>query len=104
MSLYTLFVTVVGGVKPTRPVTALEVAAAVRPYIGKEYTVTIQSTQTPQQLADMVDTLLGVSPGQTFQETLIEAGSDRVLDNTKSLHENGVRNGDKVMYRFYVSM
>ncbi len=94
----------VGGVKPTRPVTALEIANAVSPYIGKEFNVTIQNNQTPQQLADMVDMLLGVSPGATFEETLIEVGSDAPLDKTKSLVENNVTDGDKVMYRFYIAL
>lgn len=104
MSLITLNVKVVGGVKPTRPVTALEVANAVAPYIGKEFNVTIQNNQTPQQLADMVDGLLGVSPGTTFNETLIEQSSGAVLDNNKSLQENGITDGEVVMYRFYIPL
>jgi hypothetical protein len=104
MSLITVNVKVVGGVKPTRPVTTMEIANAVAPYIGKEFAVTIQNNQTPQQLADMVDTLLGVSPGDTFEETLIEIGSDIYLDKTKTLEENGVDNNDSVLYRFFVSL
>jgi hypothetical protein len=104
MSLITLNVKVVGGVKPSRPVTAFEIASAVAPYIGKEFTVTIQNNQTPQQLADMVDILLGVSPGSTFQETLIEQSSGTVIDNNKSLDENGIKDGANVQYRFYISI
>jgi hypothetical protein len=102
MSLITVNVKVVGGVKPSRPVTAFEIAEAVAPYIGKEFNVTIQNNQTPQQLADMVDGLLGVSPGLTFQETLIEESSGIVLDNNKSLEENSIADGDSVQYRFYI--
>ena len=104
MSLITLNVKVVGGVKPTRKITPLEIANAVKPYIGKEFNVTVQSSQTPQQLADMVDGLLGVSPGTTFQETLIEQSSGAVLDNNKSLQENGIKDGQSVLYRFYVAL
>ena len=104
MSLITLNVKVVGGVKPKRAVTALEIANAVAPFIGKEFNVTIQNNQTPQQLADMIDGLLGVSPGSTFQETLIEESSGAVLDNNKSLQENGIKDGESVMYRFYVAL
>lgn len=104
MSLITLNVKVVGGVKPTHPVTALEIANAVKPYIGKEFNVTIQNSQTPQQLADMVDGLLGVTPGSTFQETLIEQSSGSVLDNSKSLAENGIKDGQSVQYRFYIAL
>lgn len=104
MSLITVNVKVVGGVRPSRPLTALEIANAVAPYIGKEFNVSIQTSQTPQQLADMVDTLLGVSPGETFNETLIELNDGRVLDNNKSLGSNGVKNGDVLQYRFYVAL
>jgi hypothetical protein len=104
MSLITLKVKVVGGVKPTRPVSAFEIAAAVAPYIGKEFTVTIQNNQTPQQLCDMIDTLLGVSPGSTFEETIMELSSGTVIDNTKTLEENGIKDGDNVQYRFYISL
>lgn len=104
MSLITVIVKVVGGVRPTRPVSALEIANAVSPYIGKEFNVSVQTSQTPQQLADMVDTLLGVSPGETFNETLIELSNGNVLDNTKSLLSNGVNNGDVLQYRFYVAL
>ena len=104
MSLITLNVKVVGGVRPTRYITPLEIANAVKPYIGKVFNVTIQNNQTPQQLADMVDGLLGVSPGTTFQETLIEQSSGAVLDNNKSLQENGIKDGQSVLYRFYVGL
>jgi hypothetical protein len=101
MSLITINVKVVGGVKPSRPISPFEIAQAVAPYIGKEFNVTIQNNQTPQQLADMVDVLLGVSPGSTFQETLIET-SGNVLDNQKSLEENGIADGSSLQYRFYI--
>jgi hypothetical protein len=104
MSLITLNVKVVGGVKPTRAVTAFEIANVVAPFIGKEFNVTIQNSQTPQQLADMVDGLLGISPGTTFQETLIEQNSGAVLDNNKSLQENGITDRETVMYRFYITL
>jgi uncharacterized ubiquitin-like protein YukD len=104
MSLITVSVKVVGGVRPSRPLTALEIANAVAPYIGKQFNVSIQESQTPQQLADMVDTLLGVSPGETFNETLIELNDGRVLDNNKSLGSNGIKNGDTLQYRFYVAL
>lgn len=104
MSLISVTVKVVGGVRPTRPVTSLEIANAVAPYLGKTFNVSVQNTQTPQQLADMVDTLLGVSPGETFDETLIELKDGKVLDNAKSLASNGIKDGDVLQYRFYVAL
>jgi hypothetical protein len=104
MSLITLNVNVAGGVRPQKPITPLEIATIMAPYLGKQFNVTIQSNQTPQQLADMVDGLLGVSPGSTFEETLIESDKEIVLDNTKTLEQNGVKNGDKIQYRFFLRM
>lgn len=104
MTLITLFVKTVGGVKPSRPVTPFEIANAVKPYLGKQFTVTIQDDKKPQDLADMIDELLGVSPGSTFAETLIEDGSDKACDNNKTLKENNIENGDKVLYRFFISI
>jgi hypothetical protein len=104
MTLITLFVKTVGGVKPSRPVTALEIATAIKPYLGKQFTVTIQDDKKPQDLADMIDELLGVSPGTTFNETLIEDGSTNVCDNNKTLKENNIENGDKVQYRFFIAL
>jgi hypothetical protein len=103
MSLITLNVNVVGGIRPKKPITPLEIANLVAPYLGKKFTVTIQSNQTPQQLANMVDELLGVSPGLTFEETLIEAQTNQVLDNSKTLQENGVTDGDNIQYRFFLN-
>ncbi len=102
MSLITLNINVVGGVRPKKAISPLEISKLVAPYLGKKFTVTIQSNQTPQQLANMVDELLGVSPGLTFEETLIEAPTKKVLDNTKTLQENGIKDGDSIQYRFFL--
>lgn len=100
MSLLSLNVTVVGSVRPNRSIKPLELAKLVQNYVGKKFTVSIQSTKTPQDLANMVDELLGVSPGQTFQETFIEEATGIVFDNTKSLDENKIYDGDNVNYKF----
>jgi hypothetical protein len=102
MSLLSLEVTVAGSVRPNKPITPLQIAKLVGPYVGKKFVVNIASNQTPQQLADMVDILLGLTPGQTFDETLIQAGGNRVLDKNMTLEENNLKNGDKIMYRFYI--
>jgi hypothetical protein len=104
MSLLSLNVKVIGSVCPSRTISAFELFNAVQPYLGKEFTVSIQSSKTPQDLADMVDVLLGVSPGQTFEETLIETNSGVVYDNKKSLEANGVKNGDNINYKFVLKL
>jgi hypothetical protein len=104
MSLLSLNVTVVGSVRPSGPVKPFDLAMAVVPYLGKEFTVSIQSSKTPQDLADMIDILLGVSPGETFEETLIETSTGIVYDNAKSLEANGIRDGAIVNYKFVLKM
>ena len=104
MSLLSLNVNVIGSVRPSGPITPMDLALAVRSYLGKEFTVSIQSSKTPQDLADMIDTLLGVSPGQTFEETLIETTTGAVYDNKKSLEENGITDGETVNYKFVLQL
>ena len=93
-------VTTVGTVRPTKPLTPLELAMAVQPYLNKTFQVTVEPTHTVQQLADAVDQLLGVDPAETFEEVLIEDGV--VLDKAKTLTDAGISNGDKVYYRFVI--
>lgn len=90
--------------RPSGPITPVDLANAVKPYLGKEFSISIQSSKTPQDLADMVDMLLGVSPGQTFQETLIEMTSGAVYDNKKTLEENGIKDGSNVNYKFVLQL
>jgi hypothetical protein len=93
-------VTTVGTVRPTKPLTPLELAKAVQPYLNKTFQVTVEPTHTVQQLADAVDQLMGVNPAETFEEVLIEDGA--VLDKSKTLAAAGISNGDKVSYRFVI--
>ena len=95
-------VTTVGTIRPTRPLTALEIVTAVKPYLNKTFVVTIEDSHTVQQLADAVDQLMGVDPTQTFEEVIIEAG--RILNNSTTLAAAGVRSGDKVTYRFVIAV
>jgi hypothetical protein len=104
MSLLSLNVKVIGSVRPSKAISSFDLYNAVKPYLGKQFTVSIQSSKTPQDLADMVDVLLGVSPGQTFEETLIETNSGTIYDNTKSLEANGIKNGDNINYKFVLKL
>jgi hypothetical protein len=40
----------------------------------------------------------------TFDETIMELSSGTVIDNNKTLEENGIKDGDIVQYRFYISI
>lgn len=93
-------VKVVGSIRPTAPITPLELAMAVEPYVGKTFEVEISPSATVQSLADAVDMLMGISPAQTFEEVLIEDGSATPMDKSATLSAAGVADGDVVNYRF----
>jgi hypothetical protein len=95
-------VRVVGTVRPQRPITPIELANAVRAYVGKTFEIEIAPTKTVQDLADAVDIQLGVSPSETFDEVLME--QDVVLDKTATLAAAGVADGDSVSYRFVINI
>lgn len=95
-------VNVVGTVRPVGAITPLQLARAISPYVGKSFLVEIDPSKTVQDLANAVDVLLGISPISTFEEVLMERGV--ILDNSKSLQDAGVADGDNVTYRFVMAM
>ena len=95
-------VNVTGTVRPVRAITPMQLAKAVSPYVGKSFVVDIDSSKTVQDLANAVDVLLGISPSSTFEEVIMERGV--TLDNSMSLQDAGVADGDAVSYRFVLAM
>jgi hypothetical protein len=95
-------VKVIGTVRPSGAITPMQLAKAVSPYVGKSFSVEIDSSKTVQDLANAVDVLLGISPSSTFEEVLMERSI--ILDKTMSLQDAGVADGDDVSYRFVLAM
>jgi hypothetical protein len=91
-----------GTIRPGRAITPIQLANAIAPYVGKSFIVEINPTNTVKDLANAVDVLLGISPSSTFDEVIMEHGI--ALDNSKSLQDAGVADGDNVTYRFVMAM
>lgn len=94
-------VRLVGGVRPTRPITPGEIVELLQNIVGKVYTVDIDPTATGQALADEVDRMSGIDPASTADEVVMERGV--ALDLTKPLGEQDVVDGDELMYRFWLT-
>jgi hypothetical protein len=91
-----------GAIRPNRPLTPLEVANMLRDYVGKVIEVDVDPSITVQALADIVDRSMGINPASTFDEVIME--HNIALDNSKTLEEQGVQEGDELSYRFYINM
>jgi hypothetical protein len=94
-------VRLVGGIRPTRPITPGEIVELLQNIVGKIYTVEIDPTATVQALADEVDRMSGIDPASTADEVVMER--DQVLDLNKTLGEQDVVDGDELMYRFWLT-
>lgn len=94
-------VRLVGGIRPTRPITPGEIVNLLKDIVGKVYTVEIDPGATVQALADEVDRMSGIDPVSTADEVVMER--DKVLDLNKSLAEQDVLDGDELMYRFWLT-
>jgi hypothetical protein len=95
-------VRLVGGIRPTRPISPGEIVDLLKNIVGKIYTVEIAPTATVQALADEVDRMSGIDPASTADEVVMER--DVSLDLHKSLEEQDVVEGDELMYRFWITV
>ena len=94
-------VRLVGGIRPTRPITPGEIVNLLKDIVGKIYTVEIAPTATVQALADEVDRMSGIDPVSTADEVVMER--DQTLELNKTLEEQNVADGDELMYRFWLT-
>jgi hypothetical protein len=85
-------------VKPTRPLTPIELYNAIKSVAGKTVEVNIDISKTVQDLADAVDIKLNIDPALTIEERLM-SGSN-VVGNTTPLSDTDVREGSTVIYKF----
>lgn len=90
----------VGALRPSRPLTPIEVANLLKDIVGKVFELDVDVTLTAQGLADMVDKLMGINPAETFDEVVMEA--DAPLSMNVPLSQQNVTEGDTLHYRFYL--
>ncbi len=85
-------------VKPTRPLTPMELYMAIKSVAGKTVEVDIDVSKTVQELADATDAKLNIDPAVTIEERLM-SGSNVVGNNTP-LSDTDIREGSTVIYKF----
>jgi hypothetical protein len=85
-------------VKPTRPLTPIELYTAIKSVAGKTVEVDIDVNKTVQELADATDAKLNIDPAVTIEERLM-SGSNVVGNNTP-LSDTDIREGSTVIYKF----
>jgi len=87
-------------IRPTKPLTPAELYDLAKTVVGNTFTITIEDSDTVQQLADAVDALMNVDPSLTVEEKLMENGVLLSLDAT--LADAGVVNGDSIKYSYAI--
>jgi phage tail sheath gpL-like len=87
-------------IQPTKPLSTLELYNLAKTVAGNTLTVTIEDSETVQQLADAADKLMNVDPALTIKEKVVEDGN--VLDLTATLSAAGVADGDVVTYSYVI--
>jgi len=87
-------------IQPTKPLSTLELYNLAKTVAGNTLSVTIEDSDTVQQLADAADKLMNVDPALTIKEKVVEHGN--TLDLTATLAAAGVADGDVVTYSYVI--
>lgn len=87
-------------IRPTKSLTPAELYELAKTVVGNTFTITIEDSDTVQQLADAADALMKVDPDLTVEEKLMENGVLLSLDAT--LADAGVADGDCIKYSYAI--
>ena len=87
-------------IQPSKPLSTLELYNLAKTVAGNTLSVTIEDSDTVQQLADATDKLMNVDPALTIKEKLMEHGN--TLDLNATLAAAGVADGDVVTYSYVI--
>ena len=98
----TLTVKTEAQVKPTRTITPLELYEIIKTVAGNTLTLSIEDSDTVQQLANAADALMNVDPNITVEEKLME--NDVLLSLGATLADSGVKDGDVIKYSYVIIM
>lgn len=93
-----IHVTTEVNIKPSGPVSPMDLYLAANPYAGKQIDMDVDPSMTVQQFADATDTALGIHPAATVQERILYLGN--ALDLNSTLAEAGLTDGCSVRYQF----
>jgi len=85
---------------PTKTLSTLEIYNLAKTVAGNSFTLTVEDSETIQQLANAADALLKIDPELTINEKVIDNG--KVLDLNSTLKQAGIKNGDVVFYKYSI--
>lgn len=88
--------------KPTRPLTPIEIYELTKHYAGLAADVEIDPSATVQELADAADMVLNIDTTNTENELIYYNGI--LLDNTTTLESNELMEGATVQYKFVLTV
>lgn len=97
----TITVSTQATIKPTKSLSPLDLYNLAKTVAGSTFTLTMEDSETVQQLANAVDALMNVDPDLTIEEKLMEHGV--VLPLSASLAEAGVQDGDSITYSYVIT-
>lgn len=96
----TITISTQANIKPSKTLTPLELYNIAKSVAGNTFTLTIEDSETVQQLANAADALMKVDPELTVEEKLMEHGV--VLPLSATLAAAGVKNGDSITYSYVI--
>ena len=85
---------------PTKTLSTLEIYNLAKTVAGNSFTLTVEDSETVQQLANAADALMKIDPEVTINEKVIDNG--KVLDLGSTLKQAGLKNGDVVFYKYSI--
>ena len=88
-------------IKPSGVLKPTDLYNIAKSVAGNSFTMTVDDSDTVQQLADATDALMSVDPALTVQEKLMDNGL--VLPLTSTLAEAGVTDGSVIKYSYVIN-
>jgi len=86
---------------PTKTLSTLEIYNLAKTVAGNSFTLTVEDSETVQQLANAADALMKLDPEVTINEKVID-NKGKILDLASTLKQAGLKNGDVVFYKFSI--
>ena len=96
----TLTISTQANIKPSKALTPLELYNIAKSVAGSTFTLTVEDSETVQQLANAADALMKVDPELTVEEKLMDNGVALPLSST--LAAAGVKDGDSITYSYVI--
>jgi hypothetical protein len=88
-------------IEPTKTLSTFELYNLAKSVAGNTFTLTVEDSETVQQLANAADALMNVDPALTIKEKLVNNG--QALDLRATLAAAGVKNGDVIIYSYVIA-